>query len=46
MTNQVAKQLQENKRSNYGRSYYKVADVCDVRKHVENKKGKISQIFK
>lgn len=45
MTNQVAKRLQEDKRSNYGRSYYKVADVCNVRKHGGNKKGIISQIF-
>lgn len=46
MTNQVAKRLQEDKRSNYGRSYYRVADVCDVRKHGKNKKGKISQILR
>ena len=46
MTNQVAKRLHEDKRSNYGRSYYRVADVCDVRKHGKIKKRKISQIFK
>ncbi|MFC4633697.1 hypothetical protein ACFO3O_07250 [Dokdonia ponticola] len=45
MTNQIAKRLKEDKRSNYGRSYYKVADVRSVRKHGENKKGIISQIF-
>ncbi|WP_299761990.1 hypothetical protein [uncultured Dokdonia sp.] len=46
MTNQVAKRLQEDKRSNYGRSYYKVADVCDVRKHGTKEKRRISRIFK
>ena len=46
MTNQVAKRLQEDKRSNYGRAYYKVADVCDVRKHGKRRKRKIFQIFK
>lgn len=46
MTNQIAKRLQEDKRSNYGRSYYKVADVCNVQKHEKNRKGRISQIFK
>ncbi|MEP0264403.1 hypothetical protein [Dokdonia sp.] len=46
MTNQVAKRLQEDKRSNYGRSYYQVADVRYVRKHTENKNGRFSKIFK
>jgi len=46
MTNQVAKRLKEDKRSNYGRTYYKVADVCSVRKHGKNKKGRIAAIFK
>lgn len=46
MTNQVAKRLQEDKRSNYGRSYYQVADVRYVRKHRENKNGRFPKIFK
>ncbi len=46
MTNQVAKRLQEDIRSNYGRSYYRVADVCHVRKHGKNKNGRISKIFR
>lgn len=46
MTNQAAKRLQEDKRSNYGRSYYEVADVCHVRKRGKNKNGIISKIFK
>ncbi len=46
MTNQVAKRLQEDKRSNYGRSYYRVADVRHVRKHGKNKNGRIAEIFK
>ncbi len=45
MTNQVTKRLQEDERSNYGRSYYKVADVCSVRKHGKNRERKISQLF-
>ena len=46
MTNQVAERLHEDKRSNYGRSYYEVADVCSVRKHAKNKKRRFSKIFK
>lgn len=45
MTNQVAKRLGEDKRSNYGRSYYEVEDVCLTRKKGEKPKGRIARIF-
>lgn len=32
MTNQVAKRLKEDKRTNYGRSYYEVEDVLSIKK--------------
>lgn len=45
MTNQVARRLGEDIRSNYGRSYYEVEDVRDTRKKGKRKNGRISQIF-
>lgn len=45
MTNQVAKRLGEDKRSNYGRSYYEVEEVIHPRKKGKRKNGRISQIF-
>jgi|TARA_R110002051_G_scaffold4229_2_gene22659 hypothetical protein len=46
MTNQVAKRLGEDKRSNYGRSYYEVDDVCSPRTKGEKPKGRIAKFFK
>ncbi len=46
MTNQVARRLGEDIRSNYGRSYYEVEDVRDTRKKGKRKNGRIAQIFK
>lgn len=45
MTNQIVKRLGEDKRSNYGRSYYEVEEVTDTRKKGKPKSGRISQIF-
>ncbi|ANH59471.1 hypothetical protein [Dokdonia donghaensis] len=45
MTNQVVKRLGEDKRSNYGRSYYEVEEVTDTRKKGKRKNRRISQIF-
>lgn len=45
MTNQIAKRLGEDKRSNYGRSYYEVEEVTSVRKKGKPKNGRISRIF-
>jgi len=45
MTNQVARRLGEDVRSNYGRSYYEVEDVRDTRKKGKQKNGRIAQIF-
>lgn len=46
MSNQVARKLGEDIRSNYGRSYYEVEDVRDTRKKGNKRKGRISQIFR
>jgi hypothetical protein len=46
MTNQVAKRLGEDKRSNYGRTYYEVDDVCSPRKKGQKPKGRIAKFFK
>jgi hypothetical protein len=46
MTNQVANRLGEDKRSNYGRSYYEVDDVCSPRKKDQKLKGLIAKIVK
>lgn len=45
MTNQVAKRLGEDKRSNYGRSYYEVEDVCSPRKKGKKSRRHIAKIF-
>jgi hypothetical protein len=45
MSNQVARRLGEDIRSNYGRSYYEVEDVRDTRKKGKQKNGRIAQIF-
>ncbi len=46
MTNQVAKRLNEDKRSNYGRAYYEVQDVRSTQKRGKREKNRISTIFK
>ena len=45
MSNQVARKLGEDIRSNYGRTYYEVEDVRDTRKKGKPKKGRIAKIF-
>ena len=45
MSNQVARRLGEDIRSNYGRSYYEVEEVTDTRKKGKRKNGRIAQIF-
>ena len=45
MTNQIVKRLGEDKRSNYGRSYYEVEEVTDTRKKGKRKNGRISKLF-
>ncbi len=45
MSNQVARRLGEDIRSNYGRSYYEVEDVRDILKKGKRRNGRISQIF-
>lgn len=45
MSNQVAKKLGEDIRSNYGRSYYEVEDVRYTIKKGKRKKGRIARFF-
>ena len=45
LTNQVAHRLGEDVRSNYGRSYYPVEDVRDIRKKGKRENGGITRIF-
>lgn len=42
MTNQIANHLGENKRSNYGRSYYEVEEVTSTRKKGKREKSHLS----
>lgn len=45
MSNQVARRLGEDVRSNYGRAYYEVDDVRYIRKKSKQKNRRILQIF-